>query len=82
MKVTNSYSSFDNTTSGHHTETDINIARYFEVIFRGSSVKKGSKREREREQIQVMPSSFFLFVRWDFGYCGHYWPIVTAPDDR
>jgi hypothetical protein len=29
-----------------------------------------------------MPSSFFLFVRWDFGYCGHYWPIVTAPDDR
>jgi hypothetical protein len=25
---------------------------------------------------------FFLFVRWDFGYCGHYWPIVPAPDDR
>jgi hypothetical protein len=21
-------------------------------------------------------------VRWDFGYCGHYWPIVLAPDDR
>jgi hypothetical protein len=21
-------------------------------------------------------------VRWDFGYCGHYWPIVPAPDDR
>jgi hypothetical protein len=26
---------------------------------------------------------FFLsFVQWDFGYCGHYWPIVPAPDDR
>jgi hypothetical protein len=21
-------------------------------------------------------------VRWDFGYYGHYWPIVPAPDDR
>jgi hypothetical protein len=21
-------------------------------------------------------------VQWDFGYCGHYWPIVPAPDDR
>jgi hypothetical protein len=21
-------------------------------------------------------------MRWDFGYCGHYWPIVPAPDDR
>jgi hypothetical protein len=21
-------------------------------------------------------------VRWDFGYCGHYWPIVPALDDR
>jgi hypothetical protein len=27
-------------------------------------------------------SIFFLFMRWDFGYCGHYWPIVPAPDDR
>jgi hypothetical protein len=25
---------------------------------------------------------FFLFVRWDFGYWGHYWPNVPAPDDR
>jgi hypothetical protein len=25
---------------------------------------------------------FFKFVRWGFGYCGHYWPIVPAPDDR
>jgi hypothetical protein len=25
---------------------------------------------------------FFLFLRWDFGYCGRYWPIVPAPDDR
>jgi hypothetical protein len=23
-----------------------------------------------------------LLVGWDFGYCGHYWPIVPAPDDR
>jgi hypothetical protein len=21
-------------------------------------------------------------VHWDFGYCGHYWPIVPASDDR
>jgi hypothetical protein len=21
-------------------------------------------------------------VGWDFGYCGHYWPTVPAPDDR
>jgi hypothetical protein len=25
--------------------------------------------------------SFFLFVRWDFGYCGHSWPIVPASGD-
>jgi hypothetical protein len=25
---------------------------------------------------------FFLLVGWDFWYCGHYWPIVQAPDDR
>jgi hypothetical protein len=26
---------------------------------------------------------FFLYLMgWDFGYCGHYWPIVPAPDDR
>jgi hypothetical protein len=25
---------------------------------------------------------FFYFMRWDFGYCRHYWPIVPAPDDR
>jgi hypothetical protein len=24
----------------------------------------------------------FLNLRWDFGYCGHYWPIVPVPDDR
>jgi hypothetical protein len=30
----------------------------------------------------ITKSLFFLFVRWDFGYCGHYWPIVPAPDDR
>jgi hypothetical protein len=27
-------------------------------------------------------TTFFLFVRWDFGYCGRYWPILPAPDDR
>jgi hypothetical protein len=25
---------------------------------------------------------FFKLVGWDFGYCGHYCPIVPAPDDR
>jgi hypothetical protein len=29
-----------------------------------------------------MPPFFFLFVGCDFCYCGHYWPIVPAPDDR
>jgi hypothetical protein len=24
---------------------------------------------------------FFQLAGWDFGYCGHYWPIVPAPDD-
>jgi hypothetical protein len=24
---------------------------------------------------------FFKLVGWDFGYCGHYWPIETAPGD-
>jgi hypothetical protein len=24
---------------------------------------------------------FFLLVGWDFGYCGHYWPIVPAQGD-
>jgi hypothetical protein len=30
----------------------------------------------------VHRSVFLRFLRWDFGYCGHYWPIVPAPDDR
>jgi hypothetical protein len=31
----------------------------------------------------LVPKFFPLtFVRWDFGYCGHYWPIVPSPDDR
>jgi hypothetical protein len=25
---------------------------------------------------------FFKLVGWDFGYCGHCWLIVLAPDDR
>jgi hypothetical protein len=30
------------------------------------------------------PATIFLLllVGWDFWYCGHYWPIVPAPDDR
>jgi hypothetical protein len=24
----------------------------------------------------------FKFVLWELEYCGHYWPIVPAPDDR
>jgi hypothetical protein len=23
----------------------------------------------------------FKLVGWDFGYCGHYWPVVPAPGD-
>jgi hypothetical protein len=26
--------------------------------------------------------TFFILVGWNFEYCGHYWPIVPAPDDR
>jgi hypothetical protein len=26
--------------------------------------------------------NFFVIVQWDFGNCGHYWPIVPAADDR
>jgi hypothetical protein len=25
---------------------------------------------------------FFKLAGRDFGYCGHYWPIIPAPDDR
>jgi hypothetical protein len=25
---------------------------------------------------------FFKLAGWDFGFCGHYWPIVPAPDYR
>jgi hypothetical protein len=34
--------------------------------------KQGKKEDKEEN----------FFVRWDFGYCGHYWPIVPSPDDR
>jgi hypothetical protein len=23
----------------------------------------------------------YKLVGWDFGYCGHYWPIIPAPSD-
>jgi hypothetical protein len=32
--------------------------------------------------IPTVLSPWINFVRWDLGYCGHYWPIVPAPDDR
>jgi hypothetical protein len=25
---------------------------------------------------------FYYLVGWDFGYCGHYWPIVPASGDN
>jgi hypothetical protein len=25
--------------------------------------------------------AIFVFLGWDFWHCGHYWPIVPAPDD-
>jgi hypothetical protein len=31
---------------------------------------------------KIFVSFFLRFVRRDLGYCGHYWPIVPAPDDR
>jgi hypothetical protein len=34
---------------------------------------------RETGHVRVL---LFLLVGWGFGYCGHYWPIVPAPDDR
>jgi hypothetical protein len=30
----------------------------------------------------VIIINFFKLAGWDFGYCGHYWPIVPDPDDR
>jgi hypothetical protein len=31
----------------------------------------------------INPSNFFFkLAGWDIGYCGHYWPIVPAPDDK
>jgi hypothetical protein len=36
--------------------------------------------------IRANCSSLFFFSYWgeieSTGYCGHYWPIVPAPDDR
>jgi hypothetical protein len=32
--------------------------------------------------LSLLFNHLFLLVRWDFGYYGHYWPIVPAPDDR
>jgi hypothetical protein len=32
-------------------------------------------------QLSLLACFFFKLVRWDFGYCGHYWPIIPALDD-
>jgi hypothetical protein len=32
--------------------------------------------------LRIPVTLFFYFASWDFEYCGHYWPIVPAPDDR
>jgi hypothetical protein len=34
------------------------------------------------QSLDVLTLFFFKWVGWDFGYCGHYWAIVPAPDDR
>jgi hypothetical protein len=56
-----------------------------------SNMKRTGRREAYRlseyfslcwVQPILKPQFFFKFMRWDFGYCGHYWPIVPAPDDR
>jgi hypothetical protein len=31
---------------------------------------------------QIGSFDCFFLVGWDFWYCGHYWPIVPALDDR
>jgi hypothetical protein len=36
----------------------------------------------ELTRLLITLNFFFKFVRWDFGYCGHYWSIVPVPDDR
>jgi hypothetical protein len=33
-------------------------------------------------RVHLKHYNFFYFVLWNFGYGGHYWPIVPAPDDR
>jgi hypothetical protein len=35
------------------------------------------------QKLKSYPCNFFFkLVGCDFGYCGHYWPIVPAQDDR
>jgi hypothetical protein len=31
---------------------------------------------------KISGTHFCCSVRWDFGYCGHYWPIVPALNER
>jgi hypothetical protein len=56
-------------------------------------IKKGGHRWQDIEKGRVWEERtdlfsnyrynfFFKLVGWDFGYCGHYWPIVPAPGDR
>jgi hypothetical protein len=38
--------------------------------------------KNKKRKFSNMDLVFFNLVGWDFGYCGHYWPIVPVPDDR
>jgi hypothetical protein len=39
-------------------------------------------KQHWRKWFQIKTLSFFKLAGWGFGYCGHYWPIVPAPDGR
>jgi hypothetical protein len=47
-----------------------------------SGVQSNCKTWRQSENLSIWEKNsifFFKFVRWDFGYCDHYWPIVYQP---
>jgi hypothetical protein len=47
----------------------------------GKFLSNHTRRFRFRVRLEGL-DIFFLLLVWDFLYCGHYWPIVPAPDDR
>jgi hypothetical protein len=59
-------------------ETTVHFKLMFTTIYFGSQTTSRASKSSLFHPVFF----FFLFVRWDFGYCGHYWPIVPAPDDR